>query len=160
MSPHQQSSLARLALVDVYVLRGRGETLETLLLRRAPGGRSPGSWEAVHGHIEAEEAPTDAAWREVKEETGLTPARLYNLSRAEWFYLHRADLVVVVPAFAAFVVDGAVALSAEHDAWQWLPIAEARARCAWPRIRRALDDVGVLLGKGEAGALEDVLRVR
>ena len=53
----------RVALVDVYVIRGTGPTLECLVLRRAAGGRCPGSWEAVHGHIEPGERPVEAALR-------------------------------------------------------------------------------------------------
>jgi len=146
--------------VDAYVLRCGPEALEALLLRRSAGGRSPGSWEAVHGHVEAGETSSEAAWREIVEETGLRPERLYNLSRVEAFYLHRVDRMAVVPAFAAFVApEGAVTLSPEHDDFQWLTLDAARARCAWPRIRRALEDAEALLGSGSAGDLEDVLRV-
>jgi dATP pyrophosphohydrolase len=149
------------ALVDVYVIgRDAGGGLQALTLRRA-SGRSPGSWEAVHGHIEGGEHPADTAWREVIEETGLTPDRLYNLSRVESFYLHRADAVALVPAFVAMVSGiPAVTVSNEHDLAEWLPIREARARLSWPRCRRALDDIVELLAKGDAGPLEDVLRVR
>ena len=73
----------RVALVDLYVVRGAGQTLQVLVLRRAMTGRCPGSWEAVHGHIEPAERPTEAATREMLEETGLTPDRLYNLSHVE-----------------------------------------------------------------------------
>src|SRR5581483_8413638 len=111
----------RVAFVDVYVLRGAGAGLEVLVLRRAPGGRSPGSWETVHGTIEPGETPVEAARREVREETGLEPARLYNLSRVELFYRHRADEIALIPAFAAFVEAGREARpSAEHDRAEWL----------------------------------------
>jgi 8-oxo-dGTP pyrophosphatase MutT (NUDIX family) len=152
---------ARVALVDVYVIgRGADGGLHALTLRRATG-RSPGSWEAVHGHIEGGERPAETAWREVIEETGLTPGRLYNLSRVESFYLHRMDAVALVPAFVAMVSGTpAVTVSNEHDRAEWLPIAEARGRMAWPRCRRALDDIAELLAGGDAGPLEDVLRVR
>jgi dihydroneopterin triphosphate diphosphatase len=93
----------RVSLVDVYVLRGIDAALECLVLRRAIGGRCPGSWETVHGHIEAGERPAEAAVRELEEETGLTPLRMYNLSRVESFYQHRLDEVALVPVFAAFV---------------------------------------------------------
>ena len=152
---------ARVALVDVYVI-GWDEVgaVRALTLRRA-SGRSPGSWEAVHGHIEGGERPADTAWREVIEETGLTPDRLYNLSRVESFYMHRLDLVALVPAFVAVVRGNpAVTVSDEHDLAEWLPLREARARMAWPRCRRALDDIADLLPGGDAGPLEDVLRVR
>lgn len=148
------------SLVDLYVLRGTGGALECLVLRRAAGGRCPGSWETVHGHIEPGETPADAARRELQEETGLPLERLYNLSRVEAFYQHRSDEVALIPAFAAFVgVEAAVRTGIEHDRFEWLPPAEARRRFAWPREARALDDAVALLGRGDAGAVEDVLRV-
>jgi 8-oxo-dGTP pyrophosphatase MutT (NUDIX family) len=150
----------RVALVDLYVLRGAASALECLVLRRAAGGRCPGSWETVHGHIEEGETPAGAALRELEEETRLAPERLYNLSRVEAFYQHRLDEVALVPVFAAFVAPGAaVRTGAEHDRFEWLAAAEARRRFAWPREARALDDVVALLGGGDAGPLEDVLRV-
>jgi len=153
-------SSIRVSLVDLYVLRGAGVGLECLVLRRAPGGRCPGSWEAVHGHIDPDEAPAAAALRELLEETGLVPERLYNLSRVEAFYQHRLDEVALVPVFAAFVAPATqVRMGPEHDRYEWLAPAEARRRFAWPREARALEDVVALLGGGHAGPVEDVLRV-
>ena len=147
--------------MDVLVLRGAADTLELLCLRRGPRGRSPGSWEAVHGHIDAGETPVETALRELVEETGLPAERLYNLSRVESFYRHLTNEVVLVPVFAA-VVGGAapVRLSDEHDASEWLRPEAAKARVSWPRIRREITDLVRLLGRGSAGVIEDVLRVR
>ena len=150
----------RVTLVDLYVVRGAAASLEFLVLRRAPGGRCPGSWEAVHGHIEPEERPPDAAIREMREETGLVPLRLYNLSRVESFYQHRIDEVALVPVFAAFVKpDSQVRVGPEHDRFEWLRPAEAQSRFAWPREQRAVDDIVLMLGAGNAGPVEDVLYV-
>jgi dihydroneopterin triphosphate diphosphatase len=150
----------RTSLVDVYVLRGTGATLECLALRRGPSGRCPGSWESVHGHIEPAEQPAGAATRELEEETGLTPLRLYNLSRVELFYQHRVDEVALVPVFVAFVApDARIRLGAEHDGFEWLSPDAARLRFAWPRERRALADIVTLLESGNAGPVDDVLRV-
>lgn len=149
----------RVAFVDLYVLRQGAVGLETLVLRRAPAGRCPGSWEVVHGSIEPGETPPAAALRELAEETGLVPERLYNLSRVEAFYRHRTDEVGFIPAFAVFVKAGDVRLSDEHDLAEWLSIPAAQGRVAWPRERRALEDILVLLSKGRAGPLEDVLLV-
>lgn len=130
------------------------------MLRRAPSVRCAGAWETVHGHIEEGEAPVAAALRELAEETGLAPIRFYNLSRVESFYLHRLDQVALIPCFSAVVEPAAaVRLSREHDEARWLPIGEAAGAVAWPRERRALADVAVLLAGGDAGRLEDVLRV-
>ena len=150
----------RVSLVDVYVLRPGGSGLECLVLRRAPAGRCPGSWETVHGHIEDGERPADAAQRELEEETGLRAERLYNLSRVETFYQHRSDEVALVPVFVALVGrDTTVRLGPEHDNHEWLSPPSAGERFAWPRERRALEDAVQLLGRGDAGAVEDVLRV-
>jgi dihydroneopterin triphosphate diphosphatase len=150
----------RVSLVDVYVLRRATDGLWCLVLRRAPGGRCPGSWETVHGHIEQGERPWEAAARELREETGLVPERLYNLSRVEAFYQHRKDEVALVPVFVAFVApESPVRLGPEHDGHEWLAPPEAGARFAWPRERRALQDALQLLGSGDGGAVEDVLRI-
>lgn len=146
--------------VDVLVVRGEREHLEFLCLRRSPAGRSPGSWEAVHGHVESGEPPAAAARREVQEEAGVAPERLYNLSRVESFYRHSVDEIVQVPVFVAFLAASAeVRLSREHDAFEWLTPEAARSRMSWPRVRREIDDAVELLGAGGAGVLEDVLRV-
>ena len=177
-------SPARIAYVDVLVLRGEGDGLQVLCLRRGPGGRSPGSWEAIHGHIDEGETAVATAIRELREEAGLVPRRLYNLSRVESFYRHTTNEVVLVPvfgalvtrreevrlsgehdafewlapAFAAFVSREAEAsISPEHDAYEWLPPGAARERMSWPRIRREITDAVRMIGRGEAGPLEDVL---
>ncbi len=150
----------RVSLVDVYVLRGEEAALQCLVLRRASGGRCPGSWETVHGHIEADERPAEAAARELEEETGLIPVRLYNVSRVESFYQHRIDEVALVPVFAAFVThQTAVRIGPEHDRFEWLSPAEAGSRFAWPRERRALEDIVAVFRGGQAGTIDDVLRV-
>ena len=146
--------------MDVYVLRPAAGGWEALCLRRAADERSAGTWETVHGHIQDDEPPIVAAMRELREETGLEAERLYNVSRVESFYLHRQDILALIPVFCAFVAEGAEArVSEEHDACEWLPAERAAERFGWPRERRALADALALLGHGDAGGFEDVLRV-
>jgi 8-oxo-dGTP pyrophosphatase MutT (NUDIX family) len=150
----------RTALVDVYVLRGRGETLEALLLRRARDQVRGGTWEAVHGKIDGCETPVAAARRELREEIGCEPMALYNLSRVEQFYLHHDDEIALVPVFVAFVAaDAVIHLSDEHDTLLWLSPEAATAQCTWPRAARALEDAVRMLGTGNAGLLEEILRI-
>jgi hypothetical protein len=63
-------------------------------------------------------------------------------------------------AFVAFVADSAVVtLSEEHREFEWLPLDDACARFTWPRAGAALRDARHLFQKGDAGPVEDVLRV-
>ncbi len=146
--------------VDVYVLRRRSDQWEVLVLQRALGARCTGAWEVVHGLIEPDERPEDAAVREVREETGLEIDRLYNVT-VQHFYLHRRGAVAVAVVFAALVGHGdRITLGPEHQRGEWLPVPDALERFAWPRSRAALGDIVQLLRGGDAGAVEDVLRVR
>ncbi len=150
----------RTGVVDVYVVRGGGPDRRFLALRRAPGGRGPGAFEAVHGKIEPGERPEDAAWRECVEESGLTPARLYSITTNP-FYLAPAGVVMLAIVFCAVVEDGEVALGPEHDAHAWWTADEARQRYTWPREREMVAHIEALIGAdGTAGPHESVLRVR
>lgn len=146
-------------VVDVLVLRHGPYGLRTLVLRRAEGTRCTGAWEVVHGRIEPDERPEDTAIREVREETGLAVQRLYNLT-CQPFYLHRSSTVQVAVVFVAFVPEGDIQLGAEHDLAEWLAPDEAMDRLSWPRSVAALRDAVRVLHTGDAGPVEDVLRVR
>lgn len=145
--------------VDVYVIRRDAPEWRVLVLQRAPDTRCPTAWETVHGRLERGEEPEDGAVREVREETGLEIRRLYNVT-VQPFYLHGMKAVQLAVVFAAFVDEpGDVRLGSEHQRSEWLPVAEALERFVWPRERQALREIVQLLGGGDAGPVEDVLRV-
>ena len=148
----------RSGVVDVVVIRELPRSWRVLVLRRAMGTRSPGSWEPVHGRIKPRERPPAAAARELREETGLSPDRLYSIT-VNPFYLHQTDSVELAVVFAAFVGSERVRLSAEHDVCEWLTVAQAAKRFSWPRDAESLAQARTLLRTGDAGAVEDVLRV-
>jgi type II secretory ATPase GspE/PulE/Tfp pilus assembly ATPase PilB-like protein/8-oxo-dGTP pyrophosphatase MutT (NUDIX family) len=148
----------KVATVDVYVIHPVNGGWRALTLRRGQGTRCPGSWETVHGSIESGERPEAAALREVREETGLEVSRLYSIT-VQPFYLHKQGIVTAAVVFAAFVDTDAVRLGEEHDSHEWLPVDQASARFIWPRSRAALAEIQSLLAGGDAGPVEDVLRI-
>lgn len=148
-------------VVDVVVIRRVGGTRNAwrvLTLERAPGARSTGAWEIVHGSIEPDEPPVTAALRELQEETGLTPERLYSIT-VNPFYLAGRDTIQLSVAFAAVVTSAKFTLGPEHSRAKWETFAAATKRLAWPRTHDLLRHVAWILRTGDAAALEDVLRV-
>ena len=145
--------------IDVYCLDPEVDEWHVLTLQRALDTRCPTAWETVHGHIEAGESPEEAAVRELREETGLSVRRLYNVT-VQPFYLHKFATVELAVVFAAFVDHTQpITLGAEHMQHEWLTPAAALERFVWPRERAALRDILELLPSGDAGPVEDVLRV-
>ena len=139
-------------LVECWVFRVRDPGgLEILLIKRAAGRIFPGLWQCVTGGIEPGERVPAAALREVAEETGLGDEAIeafYDLDQVASFYDEGADGVVVSAIFAVRVrSDAEATLSREHNAFRWLPPAEALRLVIWPsyaesirRIREQLLD--------------------
>jgi type II secretory ATPase GspE/PulE/Tfp pilus assembly ATPase PilB-like protein/8-oxo-dGTP pyrophosphatase MutT (NUDIX family) len=147
-------------VVDVYVIRPLPDGWKVLVTQRSENTRCPGAWETIHGRLNDGERPEDGALREVLEETGLEVARLYNVT-VQPFYLHMFGTVQLAIVFAAFVNEpGDVVLGEEHQQYEWLSPHDASSRFIWPREREALSHILHLLAGGDAGPVEDVLRVR
>ncbi|HEV7991589.1 MAG TPA: NUDIX domain-containing protein [Gemmatimonadaceae bacterium] len=152
-------TLVHVGTIDVFLIAPEPTGWAVLVLRRSLTTRCPTAWETVHGRIEPGERPEDAAVREVREETGLECDRLYNVT-VQPFYLHKTATVELSVVFAAFVNrDRAVVLGEEHMDHEWLTPARALERFVWPRERAGLREVMQLLRGGDAGPVEDVLRV-
>ena len=81
----------------------------------------------VCGKVEEEESYWQAAIRELKEETGLTPSTFYNGDYLESFYDQLSDSIVHCPSFLARVpLNSRIELSPrEHNAYKWLSFDEA-----------------------------------
>ncbi|MDQ6872900.1 MAG: Flp pilus assembly complex ATPase component TadA, partial [Gemmatimonadota bacterium] len=146
-------------VVEVYVIRPTGRDWRVLVLQRGSDTKRPGSWETVYGKIDARERPEKAAERELREETGLEPDALFNLTVFS-FFLQATQTIQMAIAFVAFVPDeSSVVLSEEHQRFEWLSMDEACERFTWPRSAQAIRDAYHLLGTGNAGPVDDVLRI-
>jgi 8-oxo-dGTP pyrophosphatase MutT (NUDIX family) len=128
----------RLTHIEVYLFaRSRGTKL--LLLRRAGTESLAGVWQPVTGRIEPRERSVEAALREVREETGLTPRRWWRLEHVTSYIHPVSDELRVVALFAAQVDARArVRLSHEHDASRWVTLASAAPLVLWDTQRATL----------------------
>ncbi len=125
--------------VSVYPFRKVAGETQFLTLRRAPHLELAGTGQAVHGRMEPGETAVEAARRELREETGLAPARFYVANHVEVLYDPRQDQVVMVPVFAAEIpAEATVTVSSEHTAAECCSVREALRRFIWPTQQQAV----------------------
>jgi 8-oxo-dGTP pyrophosphatase MutT (NUDIX family) len=131
-------------IVDVWLFRVTPDaTAEVLMLHRAPERVLPNLWQGVSGRVEPEERVVEAAWREVREETGFTDADVetaYHLDYVSEFLWEPLDATISSVYFGFRVRgDRDPVLSHEHDRYEWLPVDAAISQVVWPGYRVALE---------------------
>ena len=132
MIPARNEVPIRCFSIAAFICRVTDDSMEVLLLRRA-GDYLSGSWQMVSGLIENGETAWQAAFREIREETGLVPDRFYSADKLEQFYEVRQNCINLVPIFVGFM-DGeaTVQLSAEHTEYQWVPYDRLSEHVSFP----------------------------
>lgn len=128
--------------ISVFIINKDKIDAPYLLIKRA-GEYLKGTWQMVTGGIDPFETAWEAAYREIFEETGLRPSKLYSADAVETFYLKIKDKVAFVPVFVAYVEGNpCVQLSVEeHDAYSWVSYEEALERLVWSEQKRILTHV-------------------
>lgn len=121
----------------MIVLREVAGDAEVLLLRR--NHTLIGEWCQIAGAIEEGETAWQAALRELKEETSLTPIRFYSGDINEAFYEADRDAITIVPVFVAYVeYDAPVVLNPEHSDYKWVSLDWAEDMVPFGGQRRVL----------------------
>jgi len=127
------------SLVEAHVIREVGNEIEFLLLKRAANEKYPGVWQMVTGSIESETA-YQTALREIKEESGLTPKKLWVVPNINSFYSPEKDVIVLIPVFSVLVNRNQnVIISEEHSEYKWFKKEEAIKLLAWPGQRKSVE---------------------
>lgn len=110
-----------------------------LLLRRSANNKIyPGIWQMITGTVEKNETTKEAVSRELYEETGLIPLKIYSIHRINTFYLALSDIICLSPVFFCYADNPDVRLSLEHDEFRWLDLDEALKLIHWPNQSESL----------------------
>jgi dATP pyrophosphohydrolase len=153
--------------IAVYVYRRTPAGVEFLQIHRTDAtGEYQRSWQTVYGGVEfrsggVKETAVQAALRELQEETGLSPKKMWQVEYLESFYFKPHDYVLVMPVFAVEVSgDEPIRLNAEHDAFRWVPEREIATHFMWRTQREALQYLleAIHTTSAAAGFLEVDLR--
>jgi len=127
-------------MIEAHIFRKNKDKIEFLLLKRSEKEIYPGLWQMVSGKIEKNEKAYEAALREIKEETGLTPQKFWVAPNVDMFYDHTNDRMSFLPVFAALVnSDSKVNISNEHSEFMWAKPEDAKKYLTWEGQRKSVD---------------------
>ncbi len=127
-------------MIEAHIVRKVKGDIEFLLLKRSEKDIYPGVWQMVTGSILSGEKAYDAVIREIKEETGLTPLKLWVVPYMNSFYSRYRNHVCMVPVFCALVEGNHdIIISDEHVEYKWINKSEAVKSLAWIGQRNSVE---------------------
>lgn len=134
--------------IELHVCMKTDEGDKFLLLKRSENTKIyPGIWQMITGTIESHEHTKDTLNRELEEETGLKPSRIFSIPKINTFYLAISDKICMSPVFLTIVENEDVTISDEHTEYKWASYELARELIHWPNqveslelIKKYMDD--------------------
>jgi|TARA_B110000438_G_scaffold91572_1_gene91152 dATP pyrophosphohydrolase len=131
----------KVRVVDCYIYRHTTDGIRFLLMKRNLNKIYEHLWQGVAGKIEKGESSSEAAVRELKEETGLSPVNIFVADHVSRFYEVHGDRINLVPVFGIEVDSENVILSEEHISYKWVNIDEALNTLVWNGQKKGIQTV-------------------
>lgn len=127
-------------IIEAHIFRRNKNELEFLAMKRVSGGSYPNLWQMVTGAIDDNEKAYKTAIREIKEETGIVPLRMWTLPNINSFYSSPDDCIFIIPVFATEVkMDDLITLSSEHSEYKWVDKDEMFNILPWPGQKKSVE---------------------
>ena len=139
------NTIVTVRVVDTYVFKKVENKIRFLLLKRAGTNIYKYLWQGVAGKIERGESAWQAALRELDEETGLKPKRMFVADHVSKFYEEIGDRINLVPVFGIEVGSEEVRLSDEHTEFRWMDVDEAEETLVWSGQKKGVRTVYEML---------------
>ena len=131
----------KVRVVDCYIYRRTDDGILFLLMKRNLNKIYEHLWQGVAGKIEEGETSSEAAIRELKEETGLSPVNMFVADHVSKFYEVHGDRINLVPVFGIEVDSEIINLSEEHISYKWVDINEALNTLVWNGQKKGIQTV-------------------
>lgn len=131
----------KVRVVDCYIYRKTANGILFLLMKRNLNKIYEHLWQGVAGKIEEGETSSEAAIRELKEETGLSPVNMFVADHISKFYEVYGDRINLVPVFGIEVDSEIINLSEEHISYKWVDINEALNTLVWNGQKKGIQTV-------------------
>jgi len=142
--------MSKKKLIDLYPYRFSNSTPEFLLCKRSSGKIYSGQWRMIGGKVESGETYWEAALRELREETALTPHKFWTVPSLNQFYEAKRDMILTIPVFAAEInVSAEPVLNDEHSSFGWFDANEAVSRIIWPEQQRLITTINSIITSTE-----------
>jgi len=142
--------MSKKKLIDLYPYRFSNSTPEFLLCKRSSGKIYSGQWRMIGGKVESGETYWEAALRELREETALTPDKFWTVPSLNQFYEAKRDMILTIPVFAAEInVSAEPVLNDEHSSFGWFDANEAVSRIIWPEQQRLITTINSIITSTE-----------
>ena len=136
-------------VIDAYVYRYTKTKLKFLILKRSKTKIYEHLWQGVAGKIEDGETASQTAIRELKEETDLTPYKMFVADHVSSFYESHFDRINLVPVFGIEVRSKNIVLSEEHYEYKWLEFDKAYSRLTWNGQKKGLKVIYEMLNSDD-----------
>ena len=128
--------------INVAVVKKDADGWKFLMLKRAEKESYPGFWGFLTGGREKDETVPQIAVREMAEETGLAPQKLWATEYVFQFYEPTVDKIWILPVIVAVVpAEAKMRLSEENSEYRWLTAGEAQKLVFWTNLQKALEDI-------------------
>ncbi|MEC9049725.1 MAG: NUDIX domain-containing protein [Candidatus Neomarinimicrobiota bacterium] len=136
-------------VIDAYIFHQISDGIKFLIMKRAKTKIYEHLWQGVAGKIEVGETAPEAAIRELEEETGFEPVRMFVADHVSKFYETHGDRINLVPVFGIEVDREDVRISDEHCDFKWLDFETARDTLVWKGQKEGITAVNNMLNSND-----------